>query len=195
LPYLVTAAARRTFDGFRPTDWYMTDSTRYDLKLSHLRWEGGFLMSAFKRKERRAMIATVLLSVMIMGGCAPTFKYSYDTKARFADQKSYSWAPSTSLDRLVETNVQVLADQLLAKKGFNKVPENADLAITMNYEYESSINQNSYQLRMLNLKIYKTGNKELVWRGTAFGTINTDAASGDLKHAVEGILSNFPPKE
>jgi hypothetical protein len=36
-------------------------------------------------------------------------------------------------------------------------------------------------------------NKELVWQGTAFGTINTDAASGDLKQAVQGILSNFPP--
>jgi len=30
--------------------------------------------------------------------------------------------------------------------------------------------------------------------GTAFGTINTDAASGDLKEAVQGILSNFPPR-
>ena len=152
-------------------------------------------MGVFKGKERWAMIATVLLSVTVMGGCAPTFKYSYDTKTRFADQKSYTWDPSSSLDRLVETNVQVLADQLLAKKGFNRMSEKADLVITMNYEYESFVHQNGYQLRMLNLKIYKTENKELVWRGTAIGTINTDAASGDLKHAVEGILSNFPPKE
>ena len=152
-------------------------------------------MSVFKGNKRWAMIATVLLSVPIMGGCAPTFKYTYDTKTRFAEQKSYTWAPSSSLDRLLETNVQVLADQLLAKKGFNKISEKADLVITMNYESNYYESQNSYQLRMLNLNIYKTENKELVWRGTAFGTINTDATSGDLKHAVEGILSNFPPKE
>jgi hypothetical protein len=47
------------------------------------------------------------------------------------------------------------------------------------------------------LVLYSEGEyvKELVWRGTALGTIYTDAASGDLKHAVEGILSNFPPKQ
>lgn len=155
-------------------------------------------MSVFKGKERRAMIAALLLSVPIMGGCAPTFKYSFDTQTRFAEQKSYAWAPSSSLsqtDHLLETNVQVLADQLLARKGFARMPEQADLEITMNYESDIYRNQNSYRLRMLNLNIYKTGNKELVWRGTAFGTINTDAASGDLRQAVEGILSNFPPRE
>jgi hypothetical protein len=166
--------------------------------LSDLRWGGGFLMSVFQGKERWAMIATVLLSVPIMGGCAPTIKYSFDTKTRFAEQKSYAWALSSSwnqTDHLLETNVQVLADQLLAQKGFKKMSEKADLVITMNYESNSYINQNRYQLQMLNLNIYKTENRELVWRGTAFGTINTDAASGDLKQAVQGILSNFPPKE
>lgn len=155
-------------------------------------------MSEFKGKERWAMMATVLLSVLIMGGCAPTFKYSFDTKTKFMEQKSYTWAPSSSFsqpDHLLETNVQVLADQLLAQKGFTRMSEQSDLVITMNYESSMYDNRSSYQLGMLNLNIYKTENKELVWRGTAFGTINTDAASGDLKQAVQGILSNFPPKE
>ena len=155
-------------------------------------------MREFKGNKRWAMLAALLLSFPILEGCAPTFKYSFDANTRFSEQKSYTWATSSPLNQpehLLETNVQVLADQLLAKKGFNRMSEKADLVITMNYEYESFVHQNGYQLRMLNLKIYKTENKELVWRGTAIGTINTDAASGDLKHAVEGILSNFPPKE
>ena len=151
-------------------------------------------MSVLKGKERWSMIATVLLSVTIMVGCAPTFKYSYDTKTRFPDLKSYTWAPSSSLDRLLEKNVQDFADQLLAQKGFKKMSEKTDLVIKMGYDSYYGY-QNSYELQGLNLFIYKTENNELVWRGTALGTIYTDAASGDLKHAVAGILSNFPPKQ
>ena len=150
-------------------------------------------MCVFKGKERLAMMATVLLSVTIMVGCASNFKYSYDAKTRFPDLKSYAWAPSSSLDPLVETNVRDFADQLLAQKGFKKMPEKADLMIKMGYEFYYG-NKNSYELQGLNLFIYKTENNELVWRGTAPGTIYTDASSRDLKHAVEGILSNFPPK-
>jgi len=153
-------------------------------------------MRVFKGRECWAMVAAVLLSVLIMGGCATSIKYSFDTKARFAEQKNYAWATSSSLnqiDHLLEMNVQGLADPLLAQKGFKKVSEKADLVMTMSYEYDYGY-QNSYELRVLNLNIYKAENKELVWRGTALGTINTDAASGDLKQAVQGILSNFPPK-
>ena len=152
-------------------------------------------MSVFKGKERWAMIAKVLLSGTIMGGCVPTFEYSFDTRTRFSEQKSYTWAPSLSLDHLLETNVQVLADQLLAQKGFNKVSENADLVIKIGYGSYVYGYQSTYQLQELNLNIYKTENMELVWRGTALGTIDTDAASGDLKQAVQGILANFPPKQ
>ena len=154
-------------------------------------------MSVFRGKERWAMIATILLSVLIMTGCATTIKYSYDTKTKFADQESYAWAPSSSLyqpDHLLETNVQDLADPILAQKGFTKVSEPSDLVITVNYESDIYNRQSGYRLRMLNLSIYKTENRELVWRGTAFGTIDTDAASSDLKDAVQGILSHFPPK-
>jgi len=44
------------------------------------------------------------------------------------------------------------------------------------------------------LNIYKSEQKELIWQGTASGSIRTDAASGDLKRVVQSILSKFPPK-
>ncbi|HXX81188.1 MAG TPA: DUF4136 domain-containing protein, partial [Thermodesulfovibrionales bacterium] len=143
-------------------------------------------------------------------------KYLYDTKTSFPEQKSYTWGMSSPMyrqDPLLETNVQALADQLFGQKGLTKVSEKSDLMMSMSYEFDSSLYQYSYQLRTLTLNVYKTRrdmpspsdksgmsmhkesteDRELVWRGTAFGCINTDAASGDLKHAVEGILSHFPP--
>lgn len=176
------------------------------------------MMIISRGKRRSALVITALLSVLLMGGCATSIKYLYDTKTSFPEQKSYTWAPSSAMyrqDPLLETNVQALADQLLAQKGLTRISGKSDLMISVSYEFESSLYQYSYQLRALTLNVYKTRrdmpsssdmlktsmhrettieNKELVWRGTAFGCINTDAASGDLKQAVQGILSHFPPQ-
>jgi hypothetical protein len=46
---------------------------------------------------------------------------------------------------------------------------------------------------MLTIDIQNTDSKQLIWRGTATGSISTDAASNDLKNAVQGILAKFPP--
>jgi hypothetical protein len=175
-------------------------------------------MSVFKRKEFPVLIVALILFGLTMGGCGTSIRYLYDTKTSFPEQKSYAWAPSSALyrqDPLLEANVQALADQLLSQKGFTRTSGKSDLVISMTYEFESSFYQYSYQLRALTLNVYKSGpdmsspsdttkmpmhgghaadNRELVWRGTAFGCINTDSTSGGLKHAVGGILSNFPPK-
>ena len=179
------------------------------------------MMTACKGKESLGLAVTVFLSVLILGGCT-SIKYSYDMKTSFSEPKSYTWAPSLGLyvkDPLLESNVQVLADQILAQKGLTRVSEKSGLMVSMDYEFESGFYQDNYQLRMLTLNIYqikrdmpspsdaskmsmqKENNvekRELVWRGTAFGTIfgtiSTDAASGDLRKAVQGILSKFPPK-
>ena len=174
-------------------------------------------MTVIKGKGRLPLFVILFLSVLILGGCT-TIRYSYDMKTGFSERKTYAWAPSLityAKDPLLETNVQVLADQLLAQKGFIRISEKPDLTMSMGYEFDSS---DSYRLRMLTLNIYQVKRpvptppdmpktsmqkedsvekRDLVWRGTAsnpFGTISTAAASGDLKKAVQGILSKFPPK-
>jgi Domain of unknown function (DUF4136) len=154
-------------------------------------------MRVFKAGTHIAAIGTIFLAVLIMGGCATTIKYSYDTRTEFSGLKSYKWAPASAIysqDPLLETNVQVLADQLLEQKGFTKVSDKPDLLISANYESELGLSRYSYKIQMLTLNIYKSENKELTWRGTASGSICTDATSDDLKRAVQGILLNFPPK-
>jgi len=173
-------------------------------------------------KENLAFAVTVILSVLILGGCT-TVKYSYDMKTFIAAPQSYTWAPrstpQSANDPLLEANVQVLADQLLAQKGFTRVSENPDLAISMGYDFDIGDNRH---LQMLTLNVYRpiptpadtpkttmqTKNSvekmALIWRGTAFPTmgmististiasISTSPSSGDLRKAVEKILSKFP---
>ena len=156
-------------------------------------------MQGLKKRARLGTIITVLLAAAaILSGCAATINYTYDPAASFAGLKSYNWATAGSMNQtndLVVKNVQYEADLVLGKKGFTRTTENPDMLIWMNYENEIGINQYGYQLRMLTLGIQKTGSKQLLWQGSATGTINADAASGDLKKAVDGILAHFPPKK
>ena len=158
-------------------------------------------MQACKALQRIALTAAVLVSVLAVEGCATTskdvgFKYSYDTNTRFSERRNYAWAPSASMyrkDPLLETNVQAFADVLLAQKGFARTSAQPDLMLSLGYEFEIRSSEDIYRLQTLNLYIHRVENKELVWRGTAFGMIKTDAASGELKQTVQGILANFPP--
>jgi hypothetical protein len=153
-------------------------------------------MRSFEKKKRWSVMATVLSSVLVAGGCT-SFKYAFDMKTSFAEQKSYTWASATYTSQtghLLESNVQVLADQLLTQKGFQRTSGKADLEMTIDFASSGYQDKGNYEISQLTLAFYSTGKKELVWRGTAFGTIKVDAASDDLKKAVEGILSNFPPK-
>jgi len=47
---------------------------------------------------------------------------------------------------------------------------------------------------VLTLNLARADDKELVRQGRASGAIRTDASSGELKKAVEGMLASFPPR-
>jgi Domain of unknown function (DUF4136) len=152
-------------------------------------------MGLKKTGFRFGSVAAIILAVLLAGGCGTAIKYSYEPRTSFPALKTYQWSKATQVyrqDPLLEANVRFLADGDLEGKGLTQKADKADLLVWMGYEYDYS--GYSYQLRMLTLNISRADNNELVWRGTATGDIRTDAASGELKKAVEGILMNFPPQ-
>jgi hypothetical protein len=144
----------------------------------------------------RALVAAVLAAVFV-GGCATplvgtSIRYSYEPRFSFAELKTYRWAepkPQYWRDPLLESNVRFLADRVLQTKGFASITDKADFIVSMRYE-----GSHVYELRVLTLYVSRADNNELVWRGVATGAIKTDASSGDLTNAVEGILVTFPPR-
>jgi hypothetical protein len=180
------------------------------------------MMAVFKGKERLAFAVMVVPSILILWGCT-TVTHSYNMTTSIAAPKSYAWVPRSipqnANDPLLEANVQVLADRLLAKKGFTRVSDSPDLAISMRYEFAIG---DSHHLQMLTLNVYRpvpipsdmaattmqrknsVGKKELIWRGTAvpamgmististIASVSTSTSSGDLRKAVEKVLSKFP---
>jgi hypothetical protein len=144
----------------------------------------------------RLVAAVVPLVIVLAGGCATTINHTYDPSTDFGPLRSYAWAPGSSIysqTRLIEANVQFLADPLLEAKGFKRTTATPDLVIAVRLESYPSGTSESYELRMLDLNVYRADGKTLIWRGTASGSISTDAASSDLKDAVQGILAAFPP--
>ena len=151
---------------------------------------------------RFSVLVAVILAVAALGGCSTAIKgtaitYSYEPRASFPELKTYRWAKATPTyrqDPLLEANVRFLADRGLEAKGLTSKADKSDLLIWMGYEFDSTSYSYGYELRALTLNISRADTNELVWRGMAMGGIRTDAASGDLKTAVEGMLVNFPPK-
>ena len=96
-------------------------------------------------------------------------------------------------ESLIAKNVYNYANQSLNEKGFTLTADKPDFVISMNYELEYP-ELYSYRVRILNLYVYGAQSKELIWQGTAEGSIKADAASPDLSVSVMKILANFPPK-
>jgi hypothetical protein len=151
-------------------------------------------MGVTKTEFRYRWIAATLMAFLVMGGCgSKAVKYSYINRTSIQELKSYQWAKADGFyrqDPLLEANVQFLADLDLEQKELIKRTEKADLLIWIGYEYDYDSSGN--KLRMLTLNIARADNNELIWRGTAVGDIRTNASTGDLKKAMEGILANFP---
>jgi hypothetical protein len=155
-------------------------------------------MRIFRDETRFGYILAIVFGAgMILGGCGATINYSYDRAADFSTIKSYSWATQsfvTRQDPLIEKNVHYFADQSFKEKGFTLTSDKPDFVISINYQTDYN---NPYKVQMLNLYVYRMPGNELIWQGTAAGTIKdikADAGSPNLAEAVKKILMNFPPK-
>jgi hypothetical protein len=145
------------------------------------------------KEEAARALATVFafLATLVIAGCATSYNYSYDPTTRFAELKSYAWA-TPQPHSLVETNVRFIADPLLEQKGFTQATDKPDIVIAIVYANE--LFSQGYELQTLTLKVYRVSDQILLWKGTASGSISTDATSKDLRKAVETTLATFPPK-
>jgi len=150
-----------------------------------------------ERIARRGFIVAVLFSAaVLLSGCATTYNHTYDLAIGYGGLKSYNWVTPGSTGRtgdLVVNNVQYLADQVFEKKGIRETADNPDMLVAVQYGNEFGTIGYGYQLQMLTIAIQKADSKQLIWRGTASGSISNDTAKSDLKNAVEGILAKFPP--
>jgi hypothetical protein len=157
---------------------------------------------------RYSAVTGILLVVAVANGCSNTpatsITYSYDPTFSFPDSKTYAWVKPKSTygsNALVEANVRFLTDRDFERRGLRLTADKPALLAWIGYEpgyyygyYYDYYSSSAYDLRLLTLNVARAEDNQLVWQGRALGNIKTDASSGELKKAVEGMLANFPPK-
>ena len=154
-------------------------------------------MRVYGSAVRALRVLAAPLAILIGAGCAATINHAYDPATNFGLLKTYAWAPGPAISQpanLVDTNVRFIADPLLEQKGFSRGTGSPDFVVAIRFDSYPVTSYEGYELSTLSLNVYRADGQTLIWRGTASGSISTDAASGDLKNAVQGILAAFPPK-
>jgi len=146
-------------------------------------------------KKKAIALSALFIFILIIFGCGMKTRYVYDLGTNFSALKTYNWVPSSPpiQDPLVEKNIQFIAGEILAQKGFTLAPQ-PDFLISTSFEYEIAFTQFNYEIRALNIAMINPVTRQMIWRGTASDTISTDPTTGDLKRAVEDVLKHFPPK-
>ncbi len=153
------------------------------------------------------LLALVLLLFGVVGVVdAQDVRYDFDKDKDFSKYRTYKWVPikgADQVDELMAKQLTAALDQELAKKGLTKT--DADTADRGGwYGYGGGMNTtttygstSTIYIGQLDLSMYDSAQKQLVWRGKASKTLDPKAKpekrEKNIAKAVEKLLKNYPP--
>ena len=170
-----------------------------------------------------SILAFLFLVMAASAVVAQDVTYNFDQDTDFSKFKTYKWVSiknAHQVDDIAARQITASIDAELAKKGLTKTDaDNADLYVGYQTAVGSEKQWNTYntgwgprwgggmgtatsttiQKGMLDLDMYDSANKRLVWRGTVTKTLDPGAKpekrQKNLDKAVEKLLKNYPPKK
>ncbi len=182
-------------------------------------------MSRMRQTARTAGL--VLSLTLLLAACSGiSTSTDYDPAANFSSYGTYAWTSSegTSTDDLTSTRIKSAVDATLATKGLSKVDSGGDLAVgyqvttadrtTYNtvstgwgggYRYGwggggmgmTTTTEQNYTEGTIILAMFDQGTKNLVWKGSASGTVDPGKSPQEraetIQSAVDKMLKDFPP--
>jgi Domain of unknown function (DUF4136) len=177
--------------------------------------------------KRLFYLALFLFVLGISVATAQEVTYNFDQDTDFAHFKTYKWVNiknAQQVDDLTARQITATLDAALAKRGLTKTDaDNADLYIGYQTAIGTQQQWNTYstgwgmgprwgggmgmgsatastiRVGQLDLDMYDSTNKRLVWRGTVSKTLDPAAKpekrQKNLENAIEKMLKNYPPKK
>jgi Domain of unknown function (DUF4136) len=158
----------------------------------------------------------VLLALGASRSAAQDVRYDFDRDKDFSKYKTYKWVPVKDADKTddLRAKIQSAVDAELATKGFTKTDsDEADLYLDYPTIIGSEKQSTSYNtgwvygpdwgswlvyVGQLDLSMYDSHTKQLVWRGTASKTLDPKAKpekkQENINKVVKKLLKDFPPK-
>jgi hypothetical protein len=176
--------------------------------------------------RRFSILTSLLLLVGVSAAIAQDVTYNFDQGTDFAKFKTYKWVSiknAQQVDDIAARQITATIDAELAKKGLIKTDtDNADLYVGYQTAIGSQKQWNSYntgwgygprwggggmatatsstiRVGQLDLDMYDSANKRLVWRGTVSKTLDPNAKpekrQKNLDKAMAKLLKNYPPEK
>jgi Domain of unknown function (DUF4136) len=172
-----------------------------------------------------SILAFLLLVVGVGTVVAQDVTYNFDQDTDFSKFKTYKWVSiknAPQVNEIAARQITASIDAELAKKGLTRTDaDNADLYVGYQTAVGSEKQWNTYstgwgygprwgggmgtgtatsttiQKGMLDLDMYDSANKRLVWRGTVTKTLDPGAKpekrQKNLDKAMAKLLKNYPP--
>jgi Domain of unknown function (DUF4136) len=168
----------------------------------------------------RFLSSTLLVLLAIAASVwAQEVKTDYDHHANFSQYHTYSWARVKTTDPLWENRIQEAVDHELQSKGWQRVDNGGDVAITAvgsahnEREYqtfydglggwrwggfgETTTQAVNYPVGSLVVDLYDARTKQLIWRGVSHDSLSDKPEKNEKKldKAVAKMFDHFPPQE
>jgi hypothetical protein len=176
---------------------------------------------------KRILFSVLFLCAFAASGSfAQDVTYNFDQGTDFSKFKTYKWVSIKNAQQVDEITARQITDAIdaeLAKKGLAKNDaDTADLYVAYQTAIGSQKQWNALNsgwgygprwgggmgtttatlqtilVGQLNLDMYDSANKRLVWRGAVSKTLDPKASpekrQKNLAKAVEKLLKNYPPK-
>jgi hypothetical protein len=168
------------------------------------------------------VVLSLCLTVLTVAafGLAQDVKTDYNHHANFSQYHTYYFAKIQTTNPLWESRVQNAIDHALQAKGWQKVDNGGEVAITAvgsahnQREYqtfydgmggwgwgmggfgETTTEPVNYPVGSLVVDLYDAHNKQLLWRGVSSDSLtdNPEKNEKKLDKAVEKMFDHFPPK-
>ena len=180
------------------------------------------------RQVWRAALGLAIVAGAVSGCAGGlSYNHDFDPAANFTTLRTYVWATapenSRGVNTMIERRVVAAVDQTLATKGYQPATGEPDFAVNFTLTTSEQTDYNTYYTGMgygggwygggmgssstraytytngtLIVDIFDAKSKNLIWRGTAAGTVNEDASPEQremrIKEAIAGILGQFPTR-
>jgi len=168
-------------------------------------------------------VCTLLFLVALGTALAQQVKTDFDHQANFAQYKTYSWQDVKVKNPLWTDRIKNAVNAQLEAKGLSQVESGGDVAIvaiattqtqrTLNTFYdgfgggwrwrgfggmgEATTTEQDYKEGTLVVDLYDAKTKQLIWRGSAQGTLSNKAEKNqkNLDKGVAKMFQKFPPEQ
>jgi len=169
---------------------------------------------------RKAILTSIVVFVLTAASLAQQVKTDYDRDANFSKYKTFSFEKIQTQDPLWVDRIKSAVTAALTAKGLSQVDSGGDISVVavgmtktqqrLDTFYngfgggwrfggrfgDATTTTETYQVGTLVIDMFDSGTKELLWRGSASGTVSNNSTNNikNLDKGVQKMFKSYPPK-